>query len=123
MLRDYEVVSPSLEGVLKHELLTYEGLNRPVELLRILDGPAAKGSKLTKVAEDIEFENKKKESNPEQDLYLLERYFYDLYGIFMKKISHFVVEPEISSDGKLVLQAMLQEMIKVKGLITQKPMA
>lgn len=48
---------------------------------------------------------------------MLEEYFHDLYGVFMKRLSHFIVEP-IACDGDAVkLQAMLQEMIKVKGLM------
>lgn len=35
----------------------------------------------------------------------------------MKKLSYFVVESETSAGETVTLQAMLQEMIKVKGLM------
>jgi len=113
------MVSPSLEGVLSHASLVYEGLKRPVELLRVLDGPATKSKSFQGNEENSE--NKEKRSgHSEQDRKVLEDYFHDLYGIFMKKLSYFIVESEPTSDGTLKLQAMLQEMIKVKKLIGKR---
>src|SRR4051812_39216695 len=99
---DYAFVSPSLEGVLSHESLLYEGIRRPAEVLRALDGPAAASPGKAK--------------KPHHDK-LLEQYFYDLYGVFMKKLSSFVLESSVSASETLRLQAMLQEMIKIKKLI------
>lgn len=101
MIRDYTIVSPSLGGVLSHESLMYEGIRQPVEILRALDGPAA----------DPEA------PKPPHQQKVLEQYFYDLYGIFMKRLSHFVLEPQPSEADIVRLQAMLQEMVKVKKLI------
>ena len=84
MLRDYQVVSPSLEGVLSHDSVTYGGVRRPVELLRILDGPASKLVK-TKALTD-------------HDRIVLEEYFHDLYGVFMKKLSFFIVESDLTNN-------------------------
>ena len=106
MVRDYELASPSLEGLLTHGSITYEGLKRPVELLRVLDGPAAKGSG-----------ESRKPKKTESDQKILESYFHDLYGVFMKKLSHFVVEPEPSPENGVNLLALLQEMIKIKKLM------
>ena len=111
MIRDYRFVSPSLDGVLNDAALSYEGLKRPLELLRVLDGPSSKGkgpdgaAKKDGSSEDVVHQEK-----------VLEQYFHDLYGIFMKKLSYFVVESETSSSETVTLQAMLQEMIKVKKL-------
>ncbi|MCX6715434.1 MAG: hypothetical protein NT077_00240 [Candidatus Taylorbacteria bacterium] len=104
MNRDYAFVSPSLEGVLSHESLVYEGIRRPVEILRALDGPAADS-----VSPKKPHHNK-----------VLERYFYDLYGVFMKKFSGFVLESTISIPETVRLQAMLQEMIKIKKLMANR---
>jgi hypothetical protein len=109
MIRDYQIVSPSLEGVLSEATLVYEGLKRPVELLRVLDGPAAKDSAR---ADDGD-----RDQRTEDERKVLEDYFHDLYGVFMKKLSFFVVESEPSSEETVKLQAMLQEMIKVKRLM------
>lgn len=109
MLRDYQMISPSLDGVMSHVSLSYDGLKRPLDLLRVLDGPATKG-----LAPRSKLGHSKAS---EADRKVLEQYFHDLYGIFMKKLSHFIVEPELSGDSTLNLQAMLQEMIKVKKLM------
>lgn len=104
MNRDYAFVSPSLEGVLSHESLLYEGIRRPMEVLRALDGPAAEEGRSRK---------------PHHDK-LLEQYFYDLYGVFMKKLSAFVLEPSVTSLETVRLMAMLQEMIKIKKLLARE---
>ncbi len=108
-MRDYQIASPSLEGVLNHDSLLYEGLIRPLEILRVLDGPAAKGRP----------KNDEKIKCAKEEQKVLERYFQDLYSIFMKKLSHFVVDPFVASDETVKLQAMLQEMIKIKGLMSR----
>jgi len=112
-MRDYQIISPSLEGVLNHSSLLYEGVSRPLELLRVLDGPASKGTNKddpTRLDKKMNDEEKK----------VLGQYFQDLYGMFMKKLSFFVVETYSNSDELVKLQAMLQEMIKVKRLIGEK---
>jgi len=106
MIRDYQIVSPSLEGVLSESTLVYEGLRRPAEILRAFDGPAS-ASRVRKPGQQAE-ERK-----------VLEQYFQDLYGVFMKKFSFFIVGSDVREEDNVKLQAMLQEMIKVKGLITR----
>ena len=106
MLRDYQIKSPSLEGILHHASVSYDGIERPTELLRALDGPAAKGNS-----------DKEKMPPTQKEQKVLEEYFHDLYGIFMKRLSFFVVESESSDEDTLKLQAMLQEMVKIKKLM------
>jgi hypothetical protein len=112
-MRDYQIISPSLEGVLNHSSLLYEGISRPLDLLRVLDGPASKGTD-----QNNPTRLDKKMNDEEQKV--LSQYFQDLYGIFMKKLSFFVVEAYSNSDEIVKLQAMLQEMIKIKRLIGEK---
>jgi hypothetical protein len=100
MNREYNITSPSLGGFLTHESLMYDGIKRPTEILRALDGPAASGSSPKGHEEKV-----------------LEQYFYDLYGVFMKRLSQFVLGAEALDTETLTLQAMLQEMIKIKKLI------
>ena len=104
MIRDYQIVSPSLEGVLSEGTVMYEGIRRPSEILRVLDGPAAKGSG-------------KRQERTENERRILQEYFQDLYGVFMKKLSHFIVEAESSPEDGVKLLALLQEMIKIKKLM------
>ena len=91
---------PSLDGVLSHESLSYEGIKRPIEVLRAFDSPAADPAA----------------PHPAHEGKILELYFYDLYGVFMKRLSQFVLESDPSDMEMVDLQAMLQEMIKVKKL-------
>jgi hypothetical protein len=109
-MRDYQIASPSLEGVLNHDSLLYDGVKRPIELLRVLDGPASKGMDKLRPA-------KQDHKCTEDERKILEDYFHDLYGIFMNKLSFFVVRSASDSDETVKLQAMLQEMIKVKRLM------
>lgn len=108
MNRTYSVVSPSLRDVLSHAALAYEGIDKPLAILRVLDGPASRGS----VSETV---SERRCSGEEAKV--LETYFLDLLGIFMKKLSHLVVDTDISHDESIKMQAMLQEMIKVKNLM------
>ena len=105
MIRDYTIVSPSLDGVLNHESLVYDGVQRPVELLRVLDSPARRGT--NRVLNDEERRS-------------LETYFQDLYGIFMKKVACFAVSGEVVSDEELKMQAMLQELFKLRKMLINK---
>lgn len=101
MSKDYSVVSPSLEGVLSHDCVSYEGVRRPAELLRAMDAPS-RGLRL-----------RPKPGQKE----ILQSYFYDLYGVFMKRLSHFVLACEAEENETVAIQAMLQELVKVKRLL------
>ncbi len=98
-MRDYQLSSPSLDGILHHDSIVYEGVHRPFELLRVLDGPASRAVYT------------KDEEKAIQD------YFQDLHHLFMKKFSNFVAEADPQPDEGVKLQAMLQEMIKIKKLL------
>jgi hypothetical protein len=116
MIRDYRLVSPSLDGVLNDASLVYEGLKRPIELLRMMDGPASKGkASVAKTEEGVSDDSSCEDASHKGKI--LEQYFHDLYGIFMKKLSYFVIDSETSIGDQVTLQAMLQEMIKVKRLM------
>lgn len=93
----YRIASPSLEGVLCHSSFEYEGIQRPVEALRAFDRSGS--------------------PNGPRESELLERYLHDLYGVFLKRISAFVVEPSPPPSDAVRLQAILQELLKVKRLL------
>ena len=100
-MRDYQLISPSLEGILSHHSVIYEGIKRPVEILRAMDGPA------------------KRLTYSERDDLILRDYFHDLHEIFLKKFSSFILDASPIPEETLKLQAMLQEIIKVKTLIAR----
>ena len=97
------IMSPSLEGILSHDSIVYEGINRPNEIIRAFDKP----------------ENKRIPNleDPKNRAILYE-YFNDLYGLFMRKVGQFIAETEVSADLELKMVAMLQELIKIKKLLT-----
>jgi hypothetical protein len=103
MIRDYLVTSPSLDGILSHESITYEGITRPTEIIRAFDRPH------NERMNDL--------NNPEKRQ-ILQDYFHDLYGLFMKQLSYFITEHDVSPEIELKLKALLQELIKVKKLLT-----
>ena len=100
-MRDYQLISPSLEGILSHQSVVYEGVKRPVEILRALDGPA------------------KHLTYTENEQAILKDYFHDIHEIFLKKFSSYILDACPTPDETLKLQAMLQEIIKVKTLISR----
>ena len=101
-MRDYMIISPSVDGILAHDSILYGGIKRPTKLLRVYDSPA-------KVSL-----GKSGKNGDEQEI---ERYFGDLYGVFMTRFSQFVVDREVADDDTITMQAMLQEMIKVKKIL------
>jgi len=115
MTRDYGIVSPSLDGVLRHDSIVYEGLKRPPELARIFDRPSARGQSgglSIPVLDPNDHERRTR----------VEEYFHDLYGILMKRISQFAIESEPPQGESLMLMAMLQEFVKVKSLLASSEM-
>lgn len=85
----------SIDGVLSDDLLYFEGIHRPTRISIIKDS--------------VNITN--------ENLNLLEKYFDDIHNLFLKKLASFVICEEISNEESLKLQALLQELIKVKSLL------
>lgn len=85
---------PSLYGILSDDQIYFEGLSRPSQFYSFRD-------------ESVNGEN----------INILEKYFNDLYNLFLRKLSTYVTLTSSSNDESLKLQALLQELIKVKELI------
>jgi hypothetical protein len=103
MFRDYSITSPSLDGFLYHESPTYEGIARPSDILRAFDKPTS---------EQI------RELDESGNRVILQDYFNDLYGLFMRKMGQFISDKEVIPEESVKLQALLQELIKVKKVLT-----
>ncbi len=108
-MRDYQLTSPSLDGILHHDSIVYEGIKRPFELLRIMDGPSTRSKKKGSIIDDVVY------TLSEQKV--IQEYLHDLQSLFMKKFSQFMVESESKPDEGVKLMAMLQELIKIKKLV------
>lgn len=109
-MREYRLTTPSIEGVFRYDSIVYEGIKRPERILRIMDGPASKGPS----------DGHPRHEYSDKDQKIIEQYFHDLYGVFMKKLSQFAVETDITQDDTLKLQALLQELVKIKRLMHER---
>ena len=105
MIRDYTLTSPSLDGILSHESVVYGGLKRPALINRIFDRPSN-----NRAVDLEETENQK----------IIESYYHDLYEVLTKKLSGYAVSAEREDDEAVKITAMLQEFIKIKGLLHLK---
>ncbi len=85
---------PIIQGILSDDFLYFEGVKRPNNIEMIKDG-------------EIEL----------HDVDLLEKYFNDVYNLFLRKFASFAMFENISDEETIKMQALLQELIKVKGLI------
>ncbi len=95
--QSYRLASPSLEGLLSDDALYFEGVSRPLAYYAFRDAPAT-----------------------ESDSILLERYWNDVYNLFLRKLSSFASGEGSPSEESVKLQALLQELIKVKELLAQR---
>ena len=115
MLRDYSITSPSLDGILQHESIVYEGIKRPTEIIRAFDRPRSDSPAAGKT--DKPASDQMRDLCDPENRKILNDYWNDIYGLFMRKLSQFITEAEIKPDEEVRLQAILQELIKVKGLL------
>ena len=89
------MISPTLHGVISDDYLYYEGLEQPRSLFVLRDGGILETD----------------------DVVILERYWNDMYNLFLRKLTQFAGSDPRSAEDSLKLQALLQELVKVKGLI------
>jgi hypothetical protein len=90
---------PNLSGVLTDDYLYFEGTYRPQSFFTLRDGLyEGKGQSLQALKE-------------------LEQYWNDVYNLFLRKLTLFAGSVRASDEETLKLQALLQELIKVKGVI------
>lgn len=87
----YTITSPSLDGLIIHDPMYFEGIRRPFAMYAVHDS--------------------------DDHIPILERYYHDISSLFMKKFTSFSTSESVSNTEAVKLQALLQEMIKVKILI------
>jgi hypothetical protein len=92
-MKDYNAKFPSINGIISNDLLYFEGIERPLSLTILCD------------------------SNLTYNKDLLEKYFNDIYGLFLNKLSSFAISGRVQEEDSIKLQALLQEIIKVKKLL------
>ncbi len=94
-MKTYNITQPSIDGILSDDLLYFEGVSRPSELYTIRDQGHVSGDKVD----------------------VLEKYFNDLYNLFLRKLSSFAMFEHTNEEEAMKMQALLQELIKVKKII------
>lgn len=92
---DYNTVFPNIVSLLSDDYLYFEGVERPQAMYMIMDNRDA----------------------VENNVEILEKYFNDLYNLFLRKLSNLTILNSINIEDTSKLQALLQELIKVKNLI------
>ena len=106
-MKDYTLVSPSLDGLLSDDSLYFEGVSRPAEYYFFRDAPTSRHSPVDKT-----------DGRSTNDTVVLERYWNDVYNLFLRKLSLFAANTASSQEDSVKLQALLQELIKVKELLS-----
>lgn len=94
-MKTYNIKYPSIDGLLSDDLLYFEGVSRPSELYTIRDQSHVSTDKID----------------------VLEKYFNDLYNLFLRKLSSFAMFEHTNEEEAMKMQALLQELIKVKKII------
>ena len=100
-MKTYNIISPSLEGLLIDDELYFEGMRRPREFFILRENVI------------------RKDTIDSDSLDILEKYINDIHNLFLKKLSFFITEESVPVEESLKLQALLQEIVKVKDLIRQ----
>jgi len=93
-MKEYSVTSPSIHGILSDDYLYFEGVRKPQSYFIVRDG-----------------------SGEMADVAVLEKYWNDIYNLFLRKLTQLAAHTTVNDEEALKLQALLQELIKVKGLI------
>lgn len=94
-MKDYTITHPSLYGIISDDSLYFEGLKKPNEFYEFRD-------------EIIE---------QKRDVVILRDYFNDMHSLFLRKLEDFCGGVSVGDESSIKLQALLQEIIKVKKLI------
>lgn len=93
-MENYTIKQPYINGILSDDYLHFEGVYRPSQLLMVRDS----------VVEGDSME-------------VLEKYFNDIYNLFLRKISVFSSFENSTDEEMIKLQALLQELIRVKKIL------
>ena len=98
-MHTYTITSPSLDALISSDSLYFEGIRKPLIAFSL-------GEDMASISHGTR-----------ENVAILERYFSDIHNLFLKKLAIFSGDESVSSEASTKLQALLQEMIKVKGLI------
>ena len=95
-MKTYSINIPTIDGILSDDFIYFEGINRPNDIFILKD-------------ENNDTKNR--------NIDLLEKYFNDIYNLFLRKLSAFAMFESTNNEETIKMQALLQELIKVKNII------
>lgn len=98
-MKKYTTISSTLTGILSDDHLYFEGISRPSQVYAIRDNSIS----------------------PDDNINVLEKYFNDIYNLFLRKLSSFAMFEVTDDEDSMKMQALLQELIKVKKMIEHAP--
>lgn len=93
-MENYTIKQPLINGILSDDYLHFEGVYRPTQVFMI---------------RDAEIDENSRE--------VLEKYFNDIYNLFLRKISIFSSFEHSTDEEMIKIQALLQELVKVKKIL------
>lgn len=93
-MENYTIRQPQINGILSDDYLHFEGIFRPTQVFMI---------------RDTEIDGNSRE--------VMEKYFNDIYNLFLRKISIFSSFEHSSDEEMIKIQALLQELVKVKKIL------
>lgn len=105
-MSDYQITTPAIDGLVTNEYLEYEGIVRPWRALSVCDGND--GIKCGREGGEYI-----------AGIATLERYLSDIQGLISKKIYDFGTSADFSNTEGMRLIALVQELIKVKRILTK----
>ncbi len=92
-MENYTIKQPFINGLLSDDYLHFEGVYRPAQVFMVRDA--------------VEGDSRE----------VLEKYFNDIYNLFLRKISVFSSFEHSTDEEMLKIQALLQELVKVKKIL------
>ncbi len=97
-MKEYSITSPSVSAIISDDYLYFEGIKKPSLLFSLRDHGESVG-----------------------DPSIMDRYWNDLYNLFLRKLTQFACSQGVNNEESIKLQALLQELVKVKDLIENAP--
>ena len=129
----------TLGQIIQDEYLTFNGIGRPIEIAFIRESGAVAYSNIEsntspnghvsgnlKTVDSSQLRGPKSEPMSIKDIgkesrdLILTQYFTDVYLLFLNKLTALVHANKITEEESSKLQSLLDEMVKVKGLLSKQ---
>lgn len=75
--------------------------------------------KIYTIPHHISYPNFLRDSSRREEDILLERYFNDIYSVYLNKLTSYVLQVKEDAEAASELRAMFEEIIKVRGILNK----